>query len=63
MNKVMQAAGRVIRTEEDRGVIALLDERFLYREYRDIFPREWNNYIAVRKEQAAQTLRDFWEGV
>lgn len=61
MNKVMQAAGRVIRTEEDRGVIALLDERFLYREYRDIFPREWNNYIAVRKEQAAQTLREFWE--
>lgn len=44
MNKVQQAAGRVIRTAEDVGVIALLDERFLNRENRDLFPREWEQY-------------------
>lgn len=41
MNKVLQAAGRVIRTVEDVGVIELLDERFLQSEYRALFPREW----------------------
>ena len=44
MNKVLQAAGRVIRTQEDEGVIMLLDERFLYREYQQLFPREWADY-------------------
>ncbi len=38
MNKVLQSAGRVIRTTEDQGVILLLDERFRLREYRDLFP-------------------------
>mgnify|MGYP000485405178 CR=1 FL=1 len=37
MNKVLQAAGRVIRTKEDRGVILLLDDRFLGRDYGEIF--------------------------
>ena len=41
MNKVLQAAGRVIRTEEDKGVIALLDDRFAGRRYLEIFPIEW----------------------
>ncbi len=41
MNKVLQAAGRVIRTAEDAGVIILLDERFLQGDYRRLFPREW----------------------
>lgn len=39
MNKVLQSAGRVIRTERDRGVILLLDERFQDQRYREIFPR------------------------
>ena len=39
MNKVLQAAGRVIRTATDCGVIGLLDERFLRRDYRGLFPR------------------------
>ena len=38
---MLQAAGRVIRTEEDKGVIALLDDRFAGRRYLEIFPREW----------------------
>ena len=48
MNKVLQAAGRVIRTSEDRGVILLLDERFLQREYGALFPREWEKRRVCR---------------
>ena len=43
INKVLQAAGRVIRTTEDTGVILLLDERFWQREYDLLYPREWND--------------------
>lgn len=38
MNKVLQAAGRVIRTQEDRGVVLLLDDRFARTEYTRLFP-------------------------
>ncbi len=41
MNKVVQAAGRLIRTEEDEGDIYLLDDRFLRWEYKNCMPREW----------------------
>jgi len=44
MNKVLQAAGRVIRTEEDKGVALLIDDRFLHQRYRRLFPKEWDNY-------------------
>ena len=44
MNKVLQSAGRVIRTESDRGVILLLDDRFRAMRYREVFPREWQQY-------------------
>lgn len=43
MIKVLQAAGRLIRTEEDRGVVLLLDDRFLERELREAFPKEWKH--------------------
>ncbi len=60
MNKVMQAAGRVIRTADDIGVIGLLDERFLRRDYRELFPREWDDYKTCRLETLPQMLEDFW---
>ena len=60
MNKVMQAAGRVIRTENDRGIIALLDDRFLHSSYRSLFPREWNNYITVDRTNVQEEILDFW---
>jgi len=44
MNKVMQAAGRVIRTEADRGVILLVDTRFTDARYTELFPFEWRGY-------------------
>lgn len=60
MNKVLQAAGRVIRTKEDKGVIALLDERFLQREYRRLFPREWEEYTVCSHENIGNVLENFW---
>ncbi len=60
MNKVLQAAGRVIRTHEDRGVVALLDERFLYSSYRSLFPREWNNYKVVDRNTVEKETELFW---
>ncbi|MBQ6441861.1 MAG: PD-(D/E)XK nuclease family protein [Lachnospiraceae bacterium] len=61
MNKVQQAAGRVIRTASDRGVILLLDERFLYAENKRTFPREWADYKTVRSETVGAALKAFWE--
>lgn len=61
MNKVMQAAGRVIRTAEDRGVILLLDDRFLREETQGLFPREWSSYGEVRRENVEGWLKQFWE--
>lgn len=60
MNKVMQAAGRVIRTVSDRGVIALLDDRFLRRDCVSLFPREWDSYTVVNRYNVAQAVKDFW---
>ena len=60
MNKVLQAAGRVIRTTEDVGVIALLDERFLYSEYQRIFPREWTHTAVGNVSDVEQKIIAFW---
>ena len=60
MNKVLQAAGRVIRTVEDVGIIALLDERFLQFTYRKMFPREWEYYEAVNVDTVAKRVERFW---
>ena len=62
MNKVLQAAGRVIRTPEDRGVILLLDDRFLRRNHLELFPREWERFQVVNRGNAARCLEDFWNG-
>ena len=62
MNKVLQSAGRVIRTEEDRGVIILLDERFMQRQYREIFPREWEGYQICRIDNLVPRIEEFWGG-
>ena len=60
MNKVLQAAGRVIRTSQDVGVVVLLDERFLNSSYQRLFPREWSNYEVVNITQIAKRVERFW---
>ncbi len=62
MNKVLQAAGRVIRTAEDVGIVALLDERFMQKGYRKMFPAEWQNIKPVTMGNAGIAAADFWEG-
>ncbi|MGN0662639.1 MAG: ATP-dependent DNA helicase [Faecalibacterium sp.] len=62
MNKVLQAAGRVIRTPEDRGVVLLLDDRFSHADYMRLFPRHWAHLKFLPDAQAlGQELRGFWE--
>lgn len=60
MNKVLQSAGRVIRTDTDIGVIVLLDDRFLRTEYQNLFPREWFPNDIVHKNSISKKLEGFW---
>ena len=61
MNKVLQAAGRVIRTVEDVGIIALLDERFLQFAYQKLFPREWEVFETVTVDTVSKRVERFWD--
>lgn len=60
MNKVLQAAGRVIRTQEDRGILLLLDERFWGSDYRGLFPSEWADRKRCRLDNVERDLQQFW---
>ncbi len=61
MNKVQQAAGRVIRTMEDKGAILLLDDRFCTSSYASLFPKEWYPYEPVTIAEVADRLKAFWK--
>lgn len=61
MNKVLQAAGRVIRTTEDYGIILLLDERFLQSDYQGLYPREWNKRQICNINTVENQVLDFWK--
>ena len=60
INKVLQAAGRVIRTVEDNGVIVLLDERFLQSDYGPLYPREWDDRIICGIGEVENYIKEFW---
>ena len=60
-NRVLQATGRVIRTEADRGIIVLIDERFTHARYRDLFPTHWRGFEIVRNTSEIKgKLSRFW---
>lgn len=60
-NKVVQSAGRVIRTESDRGVVIIIDERYKYRLYRNIMPRHWNHSKTINNDYDLKyELESFW---
>ena len=61
MNKVLQSAGRVIRTAEDVGIVVLLDERFLQPYYQSLFPMEWEVYERVNAETIGRRVERFWD--
>lgn len=61
MNKVLQSAGRVIRTETDKGMVLLLDSRFSQRQYREIFPREWGHLQTCSADTLQDYMESFWK--
>ncbi len=61
INKVLQAAGRVIRTTEDHGIILLLDERFLQSDYNPLYPREWSTRKICNVNTIEQEVLNFWK--
>lgn len=60
MNKVQQAAGRVVRTMEDKGIILLLDERFVSQQVVNTFPIEWADYDIVTLDTVEDKMSAFW---
>lgn len=61
INKVMQAVGRVIRSEKDRGVALLIDDRYLSSNYHDLFDNEWSNYKVVTSiKDVKEEVDNFW---
>lgn len=61
MNKVLQAAGRVIRTPEDRGVVVLIDDRFTQADYRRLLPPHWAHLQYLQSlPQLKLALDRFW---
>jgi DNA excision repair protein ERCC-2 len=60
MTRVLQAAGRVIRSESDRGVVLLVDERFAGPGYRGLLPPHWRPIAADREGMVSETLARFW---
>ena len=60
INRVMQAAGRVIRTETDRGVVLLIDQRYGTHRYRSLFPGKWAPVKVKRLSQITEDLQEFW---
>ena len=62
MNKVTQAVGRVIRSEEDRGAVLLIDERYASHQYQDLYRHEWRNYEAVfSPQEVEEKLNNFFK--
>ena len=62
MTRVLQTAGRVIRGEEDRGVICLVDERYGQQRYQDLMPSAWRPGYVASSSELARALKRFWEG-
>lgn len=62
MNKVMQAVGRVIRSENDKGAALLIDERYMYRNYQDLYRSEWSDYeVVLAPYEVEEILQKFFK--
>lgn len=62
ITRVFQAAGRVIRTGTDRGVVLLVDRRYAGLRYTSLFPQQWQPIPVHSEQQFAQELQRFWAG-
>jgi DNA excision repair protein ERCC-2 len=61
INRVLQAAGRVIRTEKDRGVVLLIDQRYARYQYKTLLREEWDPARVHNAQQLTEGLQKFWE--
>jgi Rad3-related DNA helicase len=62
MIKVMQAAGRVIRSEDEKGVVFLVDDRFATPEYHQLFPEHWKHIKYIDNARALLgEVNEFWK--
>ena len=62
MNKILQAAGRVIRSEEDRGVVVLIDDRYADPGIRKLFPAHWSRMQYTGDAYSlSRILEKFWD--
>ena len=62
MNRVLQAAGRVIRTEKDKGVVVLIDDRYATEQYKNMFPMQWREIKYSHDAQnLAEIVKNFWK--
>lgn len=59
-NRVLQAAGRLIRSETDRGVVLLIDDRFNQKAYRSLFPKDWTPTLIFNNNTLRKELELFW---
>jgi DNA excision repair protein ERCC-2 len=62
INRVLQAAGRVIRSETDRGVVILVDDRYRGTRYKPLFPSNWKPVMVKTREELERVLKGFWGG-
>ncbi len=62
INRVLQAAGRVIRSENDRGVVVLVDDRYRSYRYKSLFPAGWSPVAVNSKSELDRVLKKFWNG-
>ena len=63
MNNVLQAAGRLIRSSHDKGIVLLLDQRFASFRYTQLFPNHWQNRQNLNSlQQLQQAVDKFWKG-
>ncbi|MEG0396978.1 MAG: helicase C-terminal domain-containing protein, partial [Oscillospiraceae bacterium] len=60
-NKVLQAAGRVIRTATDKGIVLLIDSRYASERYKQLFPKHWRHCASIHHTDELKALLDaFW---
>ncbi|HPX92972.1 MAG TPA: ATP-dependent DNA helicase [Bacillota bacterium] len=60
-NRVTQAAGRLIRSEDDFGIVLLIDDRYGRPDYLQLIPDDWNARHVEDRDQCLEMIRDFWQ--
>lgn len=60
-NRVTQAAGRLIRSEDDFGIVLLIDDRYGRQDYRQLIPQDWNAQHTDDREECLEAIRVFWQ--